>query len=107
MFLLGVFRQAQLYEFDLFKLMLADKPARVFSVTAGLASKTRRVCRIIFGQFTGIKDLLGVIIRDRDLCRRDQSKTAVVLYMKQVVLKFWQLICAKKGRPVYEKWRKR
>src|SRR5258708_552951 len=87
--------------------MLADQPAGVFTVTARLAAKTRRVCSIIYRQIFSVEDFVSVVIRDRHLGGRDQCETAVVLDMKQVILKFWKLVSTKKSVSVDQKWRQR
>ena len=59
------------------------------------------------GRSDGVEYLVGVIIGDRHLGRRDQGKLPVVLDVKQVVFEFRQLVGAEKSRAVYEKRRQR
>src|SRR5688572_4964109 len=101
----GIFRQTNFYKLDLFELMLADQPARVAAVTAGLATKTRRVGGVVFREIGRVENLFRMVIRNRNFGRRDQRKAAFVLYVKQVVLKFRQLVRAKKRGSIYQKRR--
>src|SRR4051812_21365938 len=85
--------------------MLSDQTARVPSVAARLTSKARCVRYIIFWQITRVEDLVRVIVGHRDLGRRYERELSIVLYMKQIVLKFWQLVGPKECRTVYQEWR--
>src|SRR5580765_5398008 len=107
MLVVGILGKRKLYELHFFKLMLAYEAARILSIASGLAAKAWRISDVIYRQVFSVKDFLGVIIGDRHLGGRNQSKTSVVFDMKQVVLKFWKLVSSKKGRPIHQKWRQR
>ena len=79
MLVLGFFRQRKLDQLDFFELMLADQAARVLAVAARFAAKTRRVRSVIYRQICGVEYLVGVIIRHRNLGRRDQGEAALVV----------------------------
>src|SRR5687767_5126289 len=83
--------------------MLADQTACIAAIAARLATETRRVGGVIFWQIGGVEDLLRMVIRHRHLGRRDKGKPASIFYMKQIVLKFRQLIRSKQRRPIYKK----
>ena len=92
-------------QFDFFKLMLANQPARIAPVTSRFRAKTRRVSRVIFRQILCFENFFGVIIRHRNFGGRNQRKSAFVLDMKQIFLEFRQLIRPEKRFAVDHKRR--
>src|SRR5438552_3640468 len=107
MLFIGILRQAQFHKLDLFKLMLTENSPCITAVTAGLAAKARRIGGVIFWQLPGVENLTGVIVCNGDLGGRDQRKTAVVLYVKKVLFKFWKLSGAEEGGTIHQKRRLR
>ena len=67
--------------------MLADEASGVFTIRAGLGTKTRGVGREVEGEVVLFQDLVHVNVGHRDLCRGYQV-VVPVLQLEQVFLEF-------------------
>jgi len=84
-------RAHDLHQLDLVELVLADHPARVLAVGAGLRAKARRVCDIAQRQRLGRDDLVAHEIGDGDLGRGDEEELGIVAHREEVGLELREL----------------
>lgn len=94
----GVGRSADADHLHLGELVLADQPAGVAPVRAGLGAETRCLCGQGDRQVRGRDDLVGVEVGERDLCGGDEEELALGdPGGEQVLLELGQLARARHG----------
>mmetsp|Transcript_36625 Transcript_36625/g.57184 ORF Transcript_36625/g.57184 Transcript_36625/m.57184 type:complete len:495 (-) Transcript_36625:408-1892(-) len=99
---LGLLLGADLHQLHLVELVLAEQPARVPAVRAGLRAEAGRARREGQGQRLALQDLAPVQVREGDLRGRDQEGVlprGLVAHLEQVVLELGQLAGAAQRAP--------
>ena len=91
--------------FNFLKLMKPYDTTGVAAIASRFGAKTRAVRGQAFGQIRRIQDLVGVIIYERHFGRRNQSKTAFIIEMKQIFLELRQLAGTEKRVSINDKRR--
>ena len=86
-----VFGSRDLYQFNLFELVLANHAADILAVGPGLAPEAWRVAHPLQRQTVGFNDLVPHQIGHRDLRRRDQIIRRIAHQLEQVRFELRQL----------------